>query len=454
MDPVLALVIIVALVCITVVAVVLTNKERGTSFFGAKLGKNTVPESQAIQVRPPAPVLQNITFKQALESDALAIGLEELAKRQVEYALGFQSATAVVRAVSLAEQREELVIAYELLRNGTSSSETGLPGTGEAVIPLHRESGKFLPTLKDADRGRLTEYAKAAPLRPANSAALLTGLAHVIPGMEVLRSLKEVDRRLSVLAEGRKVDQLAEMETIYNRLCEIFSRENWMDRRSDLIASRDQLFKLRAIWRRELDQILDSAPETPDTQGAESLAKLGSFVFLPSFWIGKGMEMHRESEEAKLFGHLAATADLMQRIRLAMLLDISVSQALGEAEILAGVAMRNELEMWEGIAEKFKSKREGIRTFITPADLQTVEDALRGYVNMLSSVTAMKATTTKRPEPNGSEPGTKHPEDDESSTSNSIPPTGYLRPENYGAISSSKRLGGNPDDCAVRIEPN
>jgi hypothetical protein len=448
MDPVLALVIIVALVCITVVVVVLTNKGRGTSFLGAKLGKNTVPESQAIQVRPPAPVLQSITFKQALESDALATGLEELAKRQVEYALGFQSANAVVRAVSLAEQREELVIAYEFLRNGTSLSETG-----EAVIPLHRESGKFLPMLKDAGSGRLTEYAKAAPLRPANSAALLTGLAHVIPGMEVLRSLKEVDRRLSVLAEGRKVDQLAEMETIYNRLCEIFSRENWIDRRSDLIASRDQLFKLRATWRRELDQILDSAPDTPDTQGAESLAKLGSFVFLPSFWIGKGMEMHRESEEAKLFGHLAATADLMQRIRLAMLLDISVSQALGEAEILAGVAMRNELEMWDGIAEKFEAKRKGIRTYCTPADLQTVEDALRGYVSMLSSVTAMKPTTTKSPEPNGSEPGARHPEREEPSTSNSTPPAGYLVFADYSATSSSKRLGGKPDDCPVRVEP-
>jgi hypothetical protein len=430
MDPVLALVIIVALVCITVVVVVLTNKGRGTSFFGGTLGKNTVPKSQAIQVQPPAPVLQNITFKQALESNALATGLEELAKRQVEYAFGLQSANAVVRAVSLAEQREELVIAYEFLRNGTSLSEMC-----EAVIPLHRGSGEFLPMLKDANSGRLTEFAKATPLRPANAATLITGLAHVVSGMDALRRLKEVDRRLSVLAEGRKVDQLAEMETIYNRLCEIFSRENWMDRRSDLIASRDQLFKLRATWRRELDQILDSAPEAPDTQAAESLAKLGSFVFLPSFWIGKGMEMHRESEEAKLFGHLAATADLMQRIRLAMLLDISVSQALGEAEILAGVAMRNELEMWEGIAEKFKSKREGIRTFITPADLQTVEDALRGYVSMLSSVTAMTATTTKSPEPNGSEPGTKQPEHEEPSTSNSTPPTGYLGLADYGATS-------------------
>jgi len=72
-----------------------------------------------------------------------------------------------------------------------------------------------------------------------------------------------------------------------------------------------------------------------------------------------------------------------------MLLDISVSQSLGEAETLAGVAMRNELEMWDGIVDKFKSKRRGIRTFETPADLQTVEDGLQGYVEMLSSVATM-----------------------------------------------------------------
>jgi hypothetical protein len=247
--------------------------------------------------------------------------------------------------------------------------------------------------------------------------------------MDVLHSLKEVDRRLSVLAEGRKVDQLAEMETIYNRLCEIFSRKNWTDRRSDLIASRDQLFKLRATWRRELDQILDSAPDTPDTQAAEGLWK----AILPFFFVGNGLEMHRESEEAKLFGHLASTADLMQRIRLAMLLDISVSQALGETETLVGVAMRNELEMWDGIAEKFKSKREGIRTFSTPGDLQTVEDALRGYVNMLSSVTTMKATTMKRPER-----GSGHPEHQYPSESNSTLPIKYLGIANpYPGLESS-----------------
>ena len=434
MDPVLALVIIVALVCITVVVVVLTNQGSGISFLGGKLGKNILPESQAIQVRPPAPILQNITFKQALESDALATGLEELAKRQVEYAFGFQSANAVVQAVSLADQNDKLVISYEFPRAGMA-----LPGSGAAVIPLDRESGRFLPMLKDADSGRLTEFAKGTPSRPANAAALITGLAHVVSGMGVLRHLKEVDRRLTVLAQGRKIDQLAEMETIYNRLCEIFSRENWTDRRSDLIASRDQLFKLRATWRRELDQILDSAPDTPDTQSAESLAKLGAVIFPPAFWFGKGMEMHREAEEEKLFGHLAATADLMQRIRLAMLLDIAVSQALGEAETLAGVAMRNELEMWDGIAEKFETKRKGIRTFNTPADLQTVEDALRGYVRMLSSIATMKC-----PEPGASEPSVGQSEHPSASNSPSIGdlsvPYAHIESQSFRVNAENKQL--------------
>lgn len=437
MDPVLALVIIVAFVCITVVAVALTNRGRGTSFLGGALRKHAVPEPQAIQVRPPAPALQNISFKQALESDALAAGLEELAKRQVEYALGLQSADAVVQAVSLAERHDQLVIAYELSRTGATTP----PETALAVIALHPEDGKFLPVLRDANSGQLTEFAKAAPLRPANASALIQGLAHVVSGMDVLRNLKEVDRRLNVLAEGRKVDQLAEMETIYNRICEIFSRENWMDRRSDLIASRDQLFRLRATWRRELNQILDSAPEPPDTQAAEAYAKLGSFVFPPSFFLGKSLEMHREAEEEKLFGHLAATADLMQRIRLAMLLDIAVSQALGEAETLAGVAMRNELEMWDGIAEKFESKRKGIRTFHAPGDLETVEDTLRGYVNLLSSVTSMKAAAMKSPEA-----GAARTENERSSESNLKPKKGQLGAANpYGGIQAeSLRAGAEP----------
>ena len=409
MDPVLALVIIVALICVTVVVVVLAKSKRGV-VLSIRLGKRNAAGRQPVQsqptqvqpteIQPPAPALREVSFKQALESDALATGLEALANKQVEYALSLKAENAVVRAVGLSEEQDKLIIAYE--RRGSA-----VPEAGEAVIPLDRQSGKFLPMLKDAKTGRSIEIAKRAPLRGTrtadNAAALLAGVAHVTSGMNVLHNLREVDRRLSALAEGRSIDQLAEIETIYNRLSEIFSRPNWMERRPDLIASRDQLFKLRATWRRELEQVLESAPETPDTQAAEGFAKAGGIFFPPAFFVGKTLELQREAEEEKLFGHLANTADLLQRIRLSMLLDISVSQALGEAETLATVAMRNELEMWDGIVEKFKSKRQGIRTFETPADLQTVEDGLQGYVDLLSSVSTMSiqksaaARATKKP---------------------------------------------------------
>jgi len=385
MDPLLATVIIVALICTTVVIVALSR--RPSREMVDVPSRKSGPRAQTVEPSPPAPPLQEISFKQALESDAVAGGLEQLARRQVEYALGVNTADASVEAVSLADEQDKLVIAYRCSPDGTAPAETG-----EAIIPLHRESGKFFPVLKQAGRGPIARFARRTSFSSAsasNAAAMLTGVAHVLPGIEVLRSLKEVDRNLSELAAGRSIDQLAEIETIYNRLSEIFSREDWVERRADLIASRDQLFKLRATWRRELEQVLDSAPETPDTQAAENFAKLGSVFFPPAFFMGKSWEMRRESEEQKLFGHLASTADLLQRIRLAMLLDISVSQSLGEAETLAGVAMRNELEMWGGILEKFQSKRDGIRTYQTPRDLQTVADALQGYVHMLSSISAV-----------------------------------------------------------------
>jgi hypothetical protein len=267
--------------------------------------------------------------------------------------------------------------------------------------------------------------------------------------MDVLHGLKEIDRKLSALAEGRAIDQLAEIETIYNRLSEIFSREDWMDRRPDLIASRDQLFKLRAVWRRELEQVLELAPDTPDTQAAEGLAKLGAAFFPPAFFFGKGLEILRECEEEKLFGHLAVTADLMQRIRLAMLLDISISQALGEAETLAGVAMRNELEMWDGILEKFQSKRKGIRTFQTPGDLQTVEEALQGYVSMLSSVAMMKIAKPGVPNPGVPNPGVPSPGAGQARHEDSTEPTpqiGFLGAGADDVAVSARRLYGAQSD--------
>jgi hypothetical protein len=89
--------------------------------------------------------------------------------------------------------------------------------------------------------------------------------------------------------------------------------------------------------------------------------------------------------------------------------------------------MRNELEMWDGIAEKFKTKRKGIRTFQTPGDLQTVEDALQGYVNLLSSITSMTV----------SQPGAGRREHEDPSESS--PPIGYLGVGDNGRASPEEK---------------
>jgi hypothetical protein len=442
MNPVVAAVVITALICITVVTVVLT-KSKGRVVLSIHWDKRNAGEPHPVQIQPPAPAFQDISFKRALESGALATGLEELAKRQVEYALGLPSGNAIVRSVELAEQQDKLIIAYE--RKGSTLTKSGGELVGEAVVPLDQESRRFLPMLKDARTGRSIEFAKGASLKGTNragAAALLTGVAHITSGMNVLHGLKEIDRRLSALAEGRSIDQLAELETVYNRISEIFSRPDWKERRADLIASRDQLFKLRATWRRELEQVLESAPETPDTQAAEGFAKAGGIFFPPAFFVGKTLEMQREAEEEKLFGHLANAADLLQRIRLSMLLDISVSQALGEAETLAGVAMRNELEMWDGIVEKFKSKRKGIRTFETPADLQTVEEGLQGYVDMLSATSTMQIQKSA-----GMHAARKAYAQSASTEGGSRSHTGSLDAlAGHGAESSGKLLAPDSDD--------
>ena len=103
---------------------------------------------------------------------------------------------------------------------------------------------------------------------------------------------------------------------------------------------------------------------------------------------------------------------------------------------MAGVAMRNELEMWDGIVEKFQSKRKGIRTFQTPGDLQTVEDALQGYVSMLSSV-----AMTKSPKPK-----VVHVKREESSASDSTPQRGRLGDGADSAATSSRQLYGGKFD--------
>jgi hypothetical protein len=70
---------------------------------------------------------------------------------------------------------------------------------GSAYIPLHGGSNSLLPMLADKETGQFLEIAKGKSLhllKLAEVSALVVSAAHIIAGMDVVKRLDKVDRKL------------------------------------------------------------------------------------------------------------------------------------------------------------------------------------------------------------------------------------------------------------------
>src|SRR5438067_2191789 len=98
----------------------------------------------------------------------------------------------------------ELTLVYKF-----SNAAARLYETGQATIPLYTESGRLLPWMVDQG-GRIIEQAKGANMlaaRLAQSWSLIVSAAHIVSGLDVVKRLKEIDRNLTFLLAGRRIDQ-------------------------------------------------------------------------------------------------------------------------------------------------------------------------------------------------------------------------------------------------------
>ena len=320
--------------------------------------------------RPRSPLLE-VSFDQALQSADLTVELGKYEKARLGYEFGLDPANIVIQAVSLAKDRNALTIAYEFSRRGMR-----LLKTGEAVIPL-RDGGNYLmPMLSDRETGRFIELAKARRIDPSKLAqisSIVVSTAHVISGMDVVRKLEKLDRKLDVLLQGREIDQRVELEAIYQMARERLSGPVGAFDRQDMLRWRQDLYRLRAIWREELHELINSAPNPSDKK-----------YFDWGTWRQKG-------REGKIREHVIDGAQKIRLARVAFVVDLCLAY---ETDTMAQFVTRtapDEQQLWNPVAEAFQelgAKMETENGTYTKA----LADAVLGYRD---AIAAMDFKTTR-----------------------------------------------------------
>ena len=156
--------------------------------------------------------------------------------------------TFAVNGVRLLRSGAEMT--FSLSKNGQT-----LLAQGSAVLGRHIETGLTLPVLKDVRTGKIIEWMKGTGSTlttiGAASAAVVTA-AHMIAGADIARRMKQVESKLDLLLQYRRIDQIAKLERIYTSAKELSSGRMDQDKCWELWRLRGELRELRCTWRQEL----------------------------------------------------------------------------------------------------------------------------------------------------------------------------------------------------------
>lgn len=255
-----ALELLLLLLCLVLIAVLgckfVANRNRNSS--RDQIGAASL---SPVVVKPPTSPLVYVSFDRALRSADLTNEIPAFARKRVAYSLGWDPANVVIQGMSLSEHRDGVLVSYEFTKRGMR-----LWRSRKAFVPKRLGSDNLIPQLSDVQTGRFIEQAQGKRVDPSHFAqvsSLVVSAAHVIAGMDMVERLERLDRKLDVLLHGREFDQMAELEKIYQMARERLSGPLMVADRQDMLRWRGDLYRLRSVWRQELQQLIADSPN-PD----------------------------------------------------------------------------------------------------------------------------------------------------------------------------------------------
>jgi hypothetical protein len=257
----------------------------------------------------PASPLQRLSFEEAMDVVRFSEAISDYGRENLLFSVGADPANMVIQALAIGETHGGLTLVCEMTETGRH-----LFNEGKAVLALHRDSGAYLPILRDKDTKTFVEILRGKPATSqtiANLASLIVSTAHVISSMDVARRLGNIERKLERMEEYRKEGQYATLERIYLKSKEAIARGDGVS----LLGYRDELCQLRIEWRRELEVVLRHAPEPQWSWKSD----WGT----PRKW---GTQSRRDKQ---LKDHILPELFRLPSIRMAYLVDLCLAEATG-----------------------------------------------------------------------------------------------------------------------------
>jgi hypothetical protein len=315
-----------------------------------------------LQKLPPSPITR-ISFQEAMASEQLGGEIEKYCSESLTRALTGDGLNVIVQSVLLSSN--ELTLVYKFSRDATALFEAG-----QASIPLHSESGRLLPWMYDKS-GRIIEQAKGAStvaLRLAQSWALVVSIAHLISGLDVVKRLKDIDRKLSLLVVGRRIDQDAALNRIYTEARGILSQKIDQSVVRELKKYRYDLYQLRQVWCGEISELARSTV-LPNRSGWHH-----------SSWWRRG----KRENEVVIF--LAPIVDKLERLRVALLTDACLAVASGTTQDFFENALPSEQEFWAPVTAQLNEIENRLRKDTPKKQIEGIRTGVAVYTDVLNGL--------------------------------------------------------------------
>lgn len=354
-----------------------------------------VPSPAALNA-PPSP-LTLIRFKQALESDGLNEAVLEFGRETLNLGLLGRGANFAIRSIGTGQRMGGMDIVLRFAGRGAQIAQEG-----EVTIPIHGAAGQWLPELQNRS-GRFVEIASGSSEvlgTLANVSALVVSVAYMVVSRETLRRLRSIETSIEGLLKGRHNDRIAKLERIYVKSGELLSTLPYGARSDALDTFRNELYELRAEWRREIERTLSVAPDPSGRAWARWLVKAAGYAPFIGGLVEWSHLRSRRPKERLLFEHLLPIVDIVRCLRLALLVDVSIAQWTESVDLLFQHTLQSEAEMWEGIADRLESLARHFRTAKAPDYLAVIApaiEAIRSYTAALNGT--LPKDTVFRPQP-------------------------------------------------------
>lgn len=345
---------------------------------------------------PPESPLATVDFDMALKSDALLEEVSRFGREALNYSLAVQGVNLAVQSIAAGESLGTLNIVYEFSSHGRKMVERGV-----ATVARHAETGQYLPELQDRT-GRFVELAKGHTNvvgRLANISALVVSVAHIISSADTLKRLKRIESKLDQLIAGRMNDQISTLESIYVGTGRLMRESCFGRGESTCERYRDELYKLRVLWRREVERILGIAldlalEEWWNRPNLKEVLKwtpgLGQGAELLIEWIER---KRRQRKERDLLEHLTPLIEIVYCLRLALLIEACIAQWTGSIEELYSHTLRNEAAMWNGVVrllDDCRATRDLSDSSENIGRVQLILAAIDAYVEALTGATCVE----------------------------------------------------------------